>query len=620
MATSTKASPSPENKPREQSKSAPVSTSVASPKASDLLSPELAEAWLSWQCQMLSGTVSGKLYHASEGKSLGSALAIWPQSGEGEQYLDAAANEALTSGKGTVHTRVEYGPGDKRIADIIACPLQVGGQVFAVVSVMLSTRADSQHQAVLQLLQWGGLWMDTLVQQRDVSSINLQVMSTMLNEDKLDATMLALSNLLAERYVCERVAIGLRKGITIKLQAMSHVTHVDSRTQLVRGIESAMEEAVDQDQLMVYPGNDHDKKLGTCRAHQDLAGQRNVTVCTIPLRGRSKLIGAITLERKTGQSFDQRSLQECESLARIVGPVLELKQRNERPIWSAGSERLLENIAGIIGLGHLKLKLALLFFVILFTAMSMIDGPYRITTEASVEGAVRQLLVAPQDGYIKQARIRAGDIVKKGDIIALLDDSDLLLQKQKWQGERNKINNHYQEALVKRDRTELNILRAQIAQVDAEMSLVDSKIARTQLRVPFDGVVVSGDLSQSLGAPVEIGQVLFEVTPLENYRVVLEVDEHDVAGLEVGKTGQLIIAALPEHRFPVSVIQVIPVAVAENERNYFRVEASLDKPNSLLRPGMQGIAKIDIGERKLLWIWTHRLLDRLYLWFWSMGI
>ncbi|RKZ43665.1 MAG: hypothetical protein DRQ58_12310, partial [Gammaproteobacteria bacterium] len=208
MVTSTKASQSPENKPREQSESAPVSASVASPKASDLLSPELAEAWLSWQCQMLSGTIRGKLYQASAGKPLGSVLAIWPEPGEGERYLHAAANKALTKGKGTIYTRVQYGPGDKRIADIISCPLQVGGQIFAVVSVMLSTRADSQHQAVLQLLQWGGLWMDTLVQQRDVSSINLQVMSTILNEDKLDATMLALSNLLAERYVCERVAIG----------------------------------------------------------------------------------------------------------------------------------------------------------------------------------------------------------------------------------------------------------------------------------------------------------------------------------------------------------------------------------------------------------------------------
>jgi multidrug efflux pump subunit AcrA (membrane-fusion protein) len=618
MDPSTKTSQSPENVPLEQSESTPVSATT--PKASDLLNSELAEAWLSWQCQMLSGTVVGKLYQASEGKPLGSVLAIWPASGEGEQYLDAAANEALTSGKGTVHTRVQYGPGDKRIADIVSCPLQVEGHVFAVVSVMLSTRADSQHQAVLQLLQWGGLWMDTLVQQRDVSSINLQVMSTMLNEDKLNATILALSNFLAERYVCERVAIGLRKGISIKLQAMSHVTHLDSRTQLVRGIESAMEEAVDQDQLMLYPGDAHDKYLGTSRAHQDLAGQRNVTVCTIPLRGCSNLIGAITMEIKTGQSFDKRSMQECESLARIVGPVLELKQRNERPIWSSGSERLLGTIGGVVGLGHLKLKLALLFFIVLLTAMSMIDGPYRITTEASVEGAIRQLLVAPQDGYIKQASVRAGDIVKQGEVIALLDDSDLLLQKQKWLGERNKINKHYQEALAKRDRIELNILRAQLAQVEAEISLLDAKIGRTQLRVPFDGVVVSGDHSQSLGAPVVTGQVLFEVTPLENYRVVLEVDEHDVAGLEAGKTGQLIIAALPEHRFPVSVIQVIPVAVAEDARNYFRVEASLDEPDSLLRPGMQGIAKIDIGERKMLWIWTHRLLDQLYLWFWSLGI
>jgi len=87
MVTNTKASYSPENEPRVKSESILGSASVATPNASDLLSPELAEAWLSWQCQMLSGTVRGKLHQASEGKPLGSVLAIWPTSGEGEQYL-----------------------------------------------------------------------------------------------------------------------------------------------------------------------------------------------------------------------------------------------------------------------------------------------------------------------------------------------------------------------------------------------------------------------------------------------------------------------------------------------------------------------------------------------------
>jgi hypothetical protein len=36
-----------------------------------------------------------------------------------------------------------------------------------------------------------------------------------------------------------------------------------------------------------------------------------------------------------------------------------------------------------------------------------------------------------------------------------------------------------------------------------------------------------------------------------------------------------------------------------------------------LRPGMEGVGKVAIGERRLIWIWTHKLIDWVRLAFWS---
>ena len=170
-----------------------------------------------------------------------------------------------------------------------------------------------------------------------------------------------------------------------------------------------------------------------------------------------------------------------------------------------------------------------------------------------------------------------------------------------------------------RDRAKLGITMAQLDQANAEFGLVEGALGRTRLTSPIDGVIVRGDFSQALGAPVDTGQVLFEVAPLESYRVVLEVDEFDVAGMETGKSGQLIIAALPGSTFAVSVQKVIPVTVSSEGRNYFLVEATLDQPSLLLRPGMEGVAKVTVGQRKLIWIWTHGLVERLTVWFWTVG-
>ena len=59
------------------------------------------------------------------------------------------------------------------------------------------------------------------------------------------------------------------------------------------------------------------------------------------------------------------------------------------------------------------------------------------------------------------------------------------------------------------------MLEALYEQAKAQMDLYDEQVSRAAIRAPFDGVVVKGDLSQSLGSAVKRGDVLFELTPLE---------------------------------------------------------------------------------------------------------
>jgi multidrug efflux pump subunit AcrA (membrane-fusion protein) len=163
----------------------------------------------------------------------------------------------------------------------------------------------------------------------------------------------------------------------------------------------------------------------------------------------------------------------------------------------------------------------------------------------------------------------------------------------------------------------VRILDAQIEQAEARVALLAEQLARTRLSAPFAGVVVSGDLSQSLGAPVSRGDVLFEIAPLDSYRVILKVDERDIGALAVGQQGHLALAGLPGEPLPIRVQKITPVAEAEEGRNLFRVEAGLEGPSEALRPGMNGVGKIGIDERSLFWIWTHKLAYWVQLWWWS---
>ncbi len=602
------------------------------------LPADLAQSWLVWQCQMVAGVIRGAIYSKADKKSDETEVLIasWNDEGGKEVEMKEICREVFTDGHGVIRARQNYGEGELATCDLIGCPLVADDTIVGVVILMISTRSKSQQHAVLQLLQWGGIWVEKLVQhdmakRQEFGNFSTNLLTAALELPALSLTTLEIANRLADRFDCERVSVGLRKGMSIQLLAVSHNTKFDPRTQLVRRIEAAMEEATDQLKTINFNGSRRSDRTPLAvraeltavvkKAHYELSRQQSFgSTCTVVLRGQFGYIGAVTFERPANHPFDKETIENCESIAKLVGPVLEMKQRDERHFFQKGIAALSDMSSDIFGPAHLKLKVFSIAALLLLVISSLFNGMNRVTAPATIEGAVRHMLVAPQAGYIKQSISRAGDLVKKGQLIAQLDDRDLSLELQKWQGEKNKLQKVYQEALAQRDRTKLSVTLAQIEQVEAEMKLVEGNLSRTSLIAPFDGVVVSGDFSQSLGAPVEMGQILFEVAPLDSYQVVLEVDEFDVAGLEAGQSGRMVIAALPEATFEVSISKIVPVAVAGDGRNYFRVEATLDQSTSMLRPGMQGVAKVDAGERRLLWIWTHSLTDRLRLWVWSAGL
>jgi multidrug efflux pump subunit AcrA (membrane-fusion protein) len=171
--------------------------------------------------------------------------------------------------------------------------------------------------------------------------------------------------------------------------------------------------------------------------------------------------------------------------------------------------------------------------------------------------------------------------------------------------------------MAEHDRAQVSIINARISEADAQLQLIGKQLERMQIQAPFTGVVVSGDLSQSLGSPVERGEVLFEVAPLDTWRLILEVDEHDMQSVAIGQQGRLKLTGLPDTTFGFSVSRITPVTEAADGGNYFRIEAELADAPDILRPGMEGVGKIEIGERRLLWIWTHRMIDWFKLTTWS---
>jgi multidrug resistance efflux pump len=164
------------------------------------------------------------------------------------------------------------------------------------------------------------------------------------------------------------------------------------------------------------------------------------------------------------------------------------------------------------------------------------------------------------------------------------------------------------------------ISQSKAAETQAMLTLAETQLDRTKLLAPFDGIVIKGDLSQTLGAPVQRGEVLMVLAPNDSFRLILEVDETDIASIQPGQQGELALAARPEQPLAFTTRRIVPVATAAEGRNYFEVEATPDAAQANLRPGLSGVAKIEVGQRSLGWLLFHRAAAWLRLSLWTVAL
>ncbi len=590
---------------------------------------EFCHSWLALQCAMIHKAHRGVVVLGDADSGPFSPVAFWPEDQPSSLQLAEIAERALVDRRAVA---VNSNPdsdsplGLVGSADLgVAYPIQIDGRLHGAVAVEIDPRDESALQAVMRQLQWGAGWLEILLRREQAESdashrerlvTALDLTATLVSESHFQAAATAFATELVTRLECDRVSIGFARKGHVHVAALSHSAQFGKQMNLLSAIGLTMDEAVDQQSTIRYPASE-DAPLVT-RHHAEFAREHGSrALLSIPFMVDKESVGAVTFERHDERRFDDDTVELCETIIAIAGPIMAEKRQNARPVVSKVAVAANRQVAKLIGPRHPGLKLATALLVALGLFLTFATGDYRVTGEGNLEAAVQRAVVAPFNGYIASSGPRAGDLVQAGDELGALDDKDLRLQAKRWSSQRSQLSGQYREALANHERAQAQMLKARIEQAEAQLALTDEQLRRTKLIAPFDGLIVVGDLSQQLGGSVQRGEVLFEVAPLDEYRIVLQVDERDIGDVIQGQRGNLVLSSLPDARLDFTISKVTPVSTASEGRNYFRVEARLDGPTDRLRPGMEGIGKINVEPRRLIWIWSHELVDWLRLWFWS---
>jgi len=585
---------------------------------------EFCRAWLDLQCARTPGA-SGGLVLLESGQGRFAPAAIWPAGPSNIEPLRRAGEAALTAAR----TVIEPDPEQPELT-CIAYPIASGAGLHGVVVLGIIGAQPSQLQATLRELHWGVGWILSIVWQHRAEETGrggtaaaraMDLLAAVNEHDTLHESAMALCNELGRMAGAERVACGLVKKESVKLTALSHGAWFRKRSDFAEAIEAAMDEAYDQQATIVYPIEEGAADTRITIQHARLASiSGNASMLSVPVVDRGLTVGVVTLAREAeGEPFSPADLLLVEAAVALVAPGIELKRREARFVSGRIRRKAMDGAKALLGPRHPLAKLlgggALVLLVLLLLPIAQ----FRVSAEAALEGRVQRAAAVPFSGFIARSNARAGDIVQAGQVLAVLDDRDLKLEHARSLGEVSRLDRQYRQALAQHERAEMNLYGAQLRQADAQLRLIEYKLARVNIVAPIAGVLVSGDVSQLVGSPVEEGEVMFEVAPLGDFRVALQVEEGDISFLQPGQQGRFAPTGLAGRTVPFTVTKLTSVTANHDGKNVFRVEAELgqDAPGTL-RPGMEGVAKVAIDRRSQLWIWTRGLRDwlRLFLWRW----
>jgi len=187
-------------------------------------------------------------------------------------------------------------------------------------------------------------------------------------------------------------------------------------------------------------------------------------------------------------------------------------------------------------------------------------------------------------GMIESFNFREGDKVRKGEIIARLDQSDALLKLKQAQIELEEYEKLYSIGAI---------IKSKLEQARLAARLASSEFEKTYLRAPKGGII--GDKTVEVGEFITPNVKVATLVNLENVVVELGIIEKEIDRVFLGQNVTVNVDTYPGIDFTGTVGNISPLIAGKSKT--LTVKANLDNPGGLLLPGMFARVRISIFEK-----------------------
>jgi len=245
--------------------------------------------------------------------------------------------------------------------------------------------------------------------------------------------------------------------------------------------------------------------------------------------------------------------------------------------------------------------------------------PMRVSGDATVASAHTAQVQAGVDGVVKNVYVHEGDHVRQGAVLAELEDWDYRAELAAAEARYGEAMAAMNRALAQGDGTLAGTERVKADYFKAELARTRERLERATIRAPFDGVVTTAHVQNSVGRRLMHGDTLAEIIDVSHVTVDVAVPEDVATLLRSGERASIKLESFPVRTFRGDVSVVSPQGQIESEQRVFVARVNVPNQDGSIRGGMQGHGKVFVGwhpagyvlfRGPAMWLW-----GKLWLWF-----
>ena len=240
-----------------------------------------------------------------------------------------------------------------------------------------------------------------------------------------------------------------------------------------------------------------------------------------------------------------------------------------------------------------------------------------ITATGTIEPVTSVTVGTQVSGIVSKLYVDYNSVVKKGQVIAELDKTNLMSELNTSKANLNSVQSqlNYQQANYNRYKTlyEKGLVSAddfesarlsyqqasqQVAQARESVKRAQTNLSYATITSPIDGVVLSKSVEegQTVAASFNTPELFTIAQDLTNMQVVANVDEADIGNVKPGERVTFTVDAYPEDTFGGTVKQVRQQATTTNNVVTYEVVISAPNGDLKLKPGLTASVTIYTKE------------------------